>query len=327
MLPTPVLTGRRHGRQGRGFDPRRTSLLNRSRATNLAVLGLTALTFLSALLNVHFYLSQSTLGDPTVLQHPLNMLASLPDLQRNLSHLIIVPGHAIWKGTSPDLRTRVSEWVFQSYDQTDLKESGRLEVFFKHISKAAQLALEDERSLVVFSGGQTQRTSTTTEGESYLRLGLRSGLFHSETFSRATSEGFALDSFQNLVFSIARFHEYTGTYPEKITVVGYEMKRARFVELHRAAIRWPETRFTYIGLDVAGDNFQAQQGERQNGYLPYLQDFYGCHTFLANKRRGRNYAARYPPYYSSCPELGALLSWCPSVHTELFSGALPWLEQ
>jgi hypothetical protein len=39
------------------------------------------------------------------------------------------------------------------------------------------------------------------------------------------------------------------------------MKRARFVELHRAAIQWPESRFTYIGIDMDGDNSQARQGE------------------------------------------------------------------
>ncbi|KAJ7928551.1 hypothetical protein B0H13DRAFT_1967825 [Mycena leptocephala] len=314
MLPTPVSTDRRNG-----FTLRRTWLLNRSRATNLAVLGLAMLASISFLFNVHLYFSSVS---PAPLTPRLNMLASLPNLHYTLNHLIVVPGHAIWKGTNPDLRMRADEWAFRSY-QTN-QESSLLDVFFRHISNAARLALEDERSLVVFSGGQTQRTSTTTEGESYLRLALSAGLFQSETFSRATSEGFALDSFQNLLFSIARFHEYTGAYPEKITVVGYEMKRARFVELHRAAIQWPESRFTYIGIDMDGDNSQARQGERQNGYLPYRADLYGCHTFLANKRRQRNYDARYPPYYLSCPELRPLLSWCPSVHTQLFSGTLPW---
>jgi len=133
-----------------------------------------------------------------------------------------------------------------------------------------------------------------------------------------------MDSYQNLIFSIARFREYTGHYPEKITVIGYEMKRARFVDLHRRAIRWPDTHFTYIGIDVDGDNSAARQGERENGYLPYLSDLYGCHTYLASKRRQRNFDARYPSYYSSCPELWPLLEWCPSVPTKLFSGPLPW---
>ncbi|KAJ6593636.1 hypothetical protein B0H19DRAFT_1215610 [Mycena capillaripes] len=314
MLPRPVLTERRHG-----FTLRRTSLLNRSRATNLAVLGLAVLAFISLLLNVRFYFSSES---PSPFNPPpsLNILASVPDLQHNLNHLIIVPGHAIWKGTDPALRKSVDEWV-HSY-QTN-QQSSHVDAFFQHISTAGRLALEDGRSLLVFSGGRTQRTSTTTEGESYLRLALKS-VFQSESFSRATSEDFALDSFQNLLFSIARFHEYTGAYPHKITIVGLEMKRARFVELHRAAIRWPEARFTYIGIDMDGDNSQARQGERQNGYLPYLSDLYGCHTFLAKKRRDRNYDARYPPYYLSSPQLQPLLGWCPSVHTQLFSDQLPW---
>ncbi|KAJ7497057.1 hypothetical protein FB451DRAFT_213365 [Mycena latifolia] len=316
MLPKPVSTHRRHG-----FSLRRTSLLNRSRATNLAVLGLAALALISLMFNVHLYFFSDGPAHPS-LNPPMTMLASLPDLQHTLNHLIVVPGHAIWKGTNPDLRMRADEWAFQSYQAN--QEPRLLDVFFKHISNAARLALDDERSLVIFSGGQTQPTSTTTEGESYLRLALNAGLFQSETFNRATSEGYALDSFQNLLFSIARFREYTGSYPDKITVVGYEMKRARFHELHRAAIRWPEGNFNYIGIDMDGDNSQARQGEHQNGYLPYLSDLYGCHTYLTNKRRQRNYDARYPPYYISCPELRSLLGWCPKANTQLFNGTLPW---
>jgi hypothetical protein len=91
---------------------------------------------------------------------------------------------------------------------------------------------------------------------------------------------------------------------------------------------------------VDGDNSRARQGEvsrqtvivvsasdlfqHQSGYLPYLSDLYGCHTYLASKRRHRNYDARYPPYYLSCRELRPLLEWCPSDHTQLFSDPLPW---
>jgi hypothetical protein len=45
--------------------------------------------------------------------------------------------------------------------------------------------------------------------------------------ARATVEEFALDSYENLLFSIARFREATGRWPEEITVVGYGMKRRR----------------------------------------------------------------------------------------------------
>jgi hypothetical protein len=83
-------------------------------------------------------------------------------------------------------------------------------------------------------------------------------------FHRATTETSALDSYQNLLFSIARFHEVTGRYPSQITVVGYEMKQRRFQELHRAAIRFPAPLFHYISLEppATGDEVAtAREGE------------------------------------------------------------------
>ena len=218
------------------------------------------------------------------------------------------------------------------------------------IVSSAKLAAKDEKSLLVFSGGQTRPTSTTTEAESYLRLAQASNAFGVSAsmypFARATTEDYALDSYQNLLFSIARFHEYTGRYPVKITVVGYEMKRARFSELHRPAIRWPEDKFEYIGVDPEGEEkTNAAEGEvcsvlayaqvfggpdsmqKQNGYLPYTTDTYGCHSTLLAKRRQRNQFLRFHSYYTSAPELAPLLSWCPSLHSAgsgLYTGDLPW---
>ena len=121
------------------------------------------------------------------------------------------------------------------------------------------------RVLLKCKSGQTKKVSTTTEGESYLRLAQGSGLLpplEQEHFVRVTTEDDALDSFQNLLFSIARFHEYTGHYPSKITVVGFEIKRRRFTELHRAALRWPEAMFHYVGIDVEGEDLTpARNGE------------------------------------------------------------------
>lgn len=123
---------------------------------------------------------------------------------------------------------------------------------------------------IFFQSGQTRSQSTETEADSYLRLALASNLFQTSPspqtqdltpFPRATTENYALDSFQNLLFSIARFHEYTGRWPEKVTVVGYEMKRRRFTELHRGAMRWPIGKFNYVGIDAQGEGNLAQQGE------------------------------------------------------------------
>jgi hypothetical protein len=94
-----------------------------------------------------------------------------------------------------------------------------------------------------------------SEAESYFRLALLSGVFnalpgtfassapsstdahhgipsHVETvssspdprsFERATTEMFALDSFQNLLFSVARFHEFTGSCPLPLPLCAHEL--------------------------------------------------------------------------------------------------------
>lgn len=104
---------------------------------------------------------------------------------------------------------------------------------------------------------------------------------------RMTTENFALDSFENLIFSIGRFREYTEKYPTRITVVGYGMKKNRFEELHAKAIRWPvkgyhggQRRFHYVGIDDDGDNTLQYEGEKIKGYRMFERDMYGCHGIL-----------------------------------------------
>ena len=62
-------------------------------------------------------------------------------------------------------------------------------------------------------------------------------------------EEFARDSYENLLFAVARFYEITGKYPKKITIVGFEYKRERFERVHRRAIRFPKADFHYVGID------------------------------------------------------------------------------
>ena len=96
---------------------------------------------------------------------------------------------------------------------------------------------------------------------------------------RAVTEEYALDSYENVLFSLARFHEITGRWPAKMTVVGYGMKRKRWVmgiglclmagwliscrfeQLHRHVIRFPADRFEYIGIDDEGDTSEHYAGE------------------------------------------------------------------
>ncbi|KAI0708187.1 hypothetical protein C8T65DRAFT_650315 [Cerioporus squamosus] len=335
MLPLPVsfTSSSRHPRRpgSRHYRSTRDVLLTRARITNLGFLLLAGFAAASFLLNLVWYLG----GPDDHAYHPGGPYSAPKGIWQTLAryhtledieHLIVVPGHAIWKGTDLEARLDEDQWVLEPYQ----RGGGRVSAFFRHIAAGAELARDDEHSLLVFSGGQTRPSSTTTEAESYMRLAYISNLLSttSSDVLRATTENYALDSYQNLLFSIARFHEYTGRWPTRITVVGYEMKRRRFTELHRAALRWPVDQFEYVGIDAEGDKETAQQGELQNGYLPYTQDTYGCHDLLLSKRRARNPFMRYHSYYSSAPELGPLLNWCPGPseggQTAIYPGPLPW---
>ena len=53
---------------------------------------------------------------------------------------------------------------------------------------------------------------------------------------RAFTEEHSRDSLENIVFSLCRFYELTGNYPEKLTIVSYDFKEQRFLDVHRAAL-------------------------------------------------------------------------------------------
>ncbi|KIM22970.1 hypothetical protein M408DRAFT_11804 [Serendipita vermifera MAFF 305830] len=117
-------------------------------------------------------------------------------------------------------------------------------------------------------------------------------------------------------------------WPEKITVIGFEMKRRRFEQLHRRALRWPRTTIRILRREQ-----NSTKGEIQYGYQPFTHNLYGCSGQLALERASKNPFARIHPYHSSNPELSPLLDWCPSalatpkadtMESQLYRGPLPW---
>ncbi|KAH9913471.1 uncharacterized protein BXZ73DRAFT_55524 [Epithele typhae] len=359
MLPLPVslssLTAR-GGRLGHRYSRSTHDVLRtRARVTNLSVL-LLALSLPApssqplVLLCLVVFLrprprvqapqrrSRGHMGTRRAVRTPWAMWETVARDRKleGLDHLVLVPGHAVWTGNSVEEGLDEDHWILEPYQ----RGGGRVQAFVRHILAASDIARADTHALLVFSGGQTRLAATSTEAESYLRLAHLSSLLPSASSPaasphtpvlRATTEEHALDSFQNLLFSLARFREYTGRWPARVTVVGYEMKRRRFAELHRAALRWPADRFEYVGIDPDGeDAATAAQGELQNGYKPYREDLYGCHGVLLAKRRSRNPFSRFHSYYSSTPEIGPLLNWCPGRpdggQTEIYPGPLPWDE-
>ena len=129
------------------------------------------------------------------------------------------------------------------------------------------------------------------------------------------------------LFSICRFREVTGRYPEKITMVSFTFKETRFVTMHAASLRWPLENFIFIGVDpdasTGFDLAASTQGELENAAKPFESDPYGCHSkVLIEKRKSRDPFHRTAPYPLTCPEMKDILSFC---GPELISPEkLPW---
>lgn len=106
---------------------------------------------------------------------------------------------------------------------------------------------------------------------------------------RMTTEGYALDTYQNLVYSIARFREVTNHYPQRITVIDNQLHEKRFKELHTKAVRWPAQhmygahhRFNFIGFEDKNANTREEyRHEAEHELALFDKDMYGCHGVLS----------------------------------------------
>jgi len=205
---------------------------------------------------------------------------------------------------------------------------GEHETFIAHILAGAMMVDQRPRAMLMFSGGMTSH-SAFTEAEGYAKV------FHSlgirwETFNRYELENWATDSYQNLLFSILRFQQVCGHYPESITVITHAFKEDRFVDLHAPAIRWPSERFRVQGINppfTKAELRETQEGEEARAFTPFSNDPYGVQPSLANKRRARNWDPHMVTELSSQvePEVAQLLVYegGPSGR-DVFPHKLPW---
>ncbi|RPA70952.1 hypothetical protein BJ508DRAFT_319991 [Ascobolus immersus RN42] len=202
--------------------------------------------------------------------------------------------------------------------------------YVKHIKAGVEAALKDKEALLVFSGGETEESvGPRSEGGSYFELADALGLITEELLPRVTTEWHALDSYQNLLFSIARFHEYTNNYPSKITVISHDFKKHRFVDVHRKAVGFPEERFEFIGIDPPVMSTDAAEGVKKSEGKTVEQweaDPYACDEtgVLVEKRKTRGWSRRGDGYWDRCEEMRELLTFCPSGGVKWFEGSLPW---
>jgi len=249
-------------------------------------------------------------------------------------HLIIVAGHGISK-TINEVPTEVNKWNIKSFQTEEIN------TFISHIITGILIAKYNKNSTLIFSGGQTQNVAgPLTEGQSYWYIANAMHWLDLENIKeRATSEEFARDSYENLIFSICRYHEFTGKYPKFITLISYPYKHYRFFNLHREAIKYPEDKFQFVGMtyDLIEDGTPSvifpskiteipddlPDFELNHSISNFKTDPYGCKGVLLQKKKDRNPFNRYSSYSSSCPELKEILEYC---NTNEIKKEIQWNE-
>ncbi|KAL2006917.1 hypothetical protein VTN00DRAFT_9585 [Thermoascus crustaceus] len=217
----------------------------------------------------------------------------------NCNHLIIVCCHAIYLG-GPKHGFSEDEWLIEPF------QKGETPTFIEHIRAGIrELAKLGPRGVLVFSGGPTKKDRTDlSEGESYLNLARENNFFASSLSdndndnkinpAHIITDPHATDSYQNVLFSLLRFRLYTGTYPDRITLVTHEFKRRRFLECHFPAVGWPSqpSRVRIVGINPPPEITTPESliaGEEKSGIGLWRGDRYGVGAELMGKRRKRGW--------------------------------------
>lgn len=238
-----------------------------------------------------------------------------------LENLVLVAGHAVYVADNFNDPASDNSWFLRVFQR------GEPPFYIEHIRNGVDFAADDPKALLVFSGGQTRyEAGPKSEAQSYWMVADHfNWWWRADVRLRATTEEFARDSFENLLFSICRFYECCATYPQKVTVVSWGFKKERF-ELHRKAIHFPKSRFIFKGVNNPVDLDSAMQGESDAVKL-LRHDPYGVKEdkdYLGDKKRRQNPFNRQQPYLVSCSQLAGLL-----LHRgpDYFDGELPWPKE
>lgn len=254
----------------------------------------------------------------------------------SLKNLIILPCHSVWS-PGPSNGISRNEWSLQLFQ---LEGNDHL-CFVDHVKKSLDELKSDKNALLIISGGQTKKDSgPKSEAYSYYQLAL--ALCEDiSLLDRIGLEEFARDSFENVLFLICRFYEYEERYPLKVTVVGFEFKRERFVKFHLLeALSYPEENVSYIGNapDPQGEEDERakyfenlEASEMKHALAHFQKDWYGTSEFLLNKKRQRNPFKRIHGYGSSNQQLLPLFAQISDHGSSLDSKAIkelvafPWV--
>jgi hypothetical protein len=172
------------------------------------------------------------------------------------SCLIIVCGHAIFHGSDP---RREDHWALQKFQRASASKPSEHTTFLQHIQESISIVNSSKQDdhLIVFSGGATYPSHPElSEAKGYLNAAtwLVSRFFSQYAnllLTKFAVEEYATDTFQNILFSILKFHEVKQRYPAEIIVVTHAFKSHR-IQLHRDAIAWTKP-FRIHGIDPQFD--------------------------------------------------------------------------
>ncbi|MBM3788505.1 MAG: hypothetical protein FJW30_29570 [Acidobacteria bacterium] len=230
-----------------------------------------------------------------------------------LRNLVVVAGHAICKEPRDPLNE--SNWVLLDFQKNEVH------CYVEHVEAGVRTAAADPSALLVFSGGYSRaEAGPRSEAQSYYWIADHYGWYGApEVRNRAITEEFSRDSYENLLCSICRFREYAGSFPEHVTFVSWELKRARF-DLHRRTMCWPAARFTYLGPNNPPGYERALSAETRNR-AAYERDPYSASPEFRAKRDSRNPFRRTAGYLEVCPALRGLIE---HEGPDLYAGPLPW---
>lgn len=227
----------------------------------------------------------------------------------SLTHAIVVCGHAIYHGgprLSPPCDAELDRhWLLQPFQKGEGKH------YISHVRAGVELASQHAGSLLIFSGGQTRFPSILSEAQGYHDVATVFNFWgQHDVRGRVTTEEFSRDSFDNVLFGIARFHECVGVFPRSLTLVSWSFKQERFT-IHATAIRWPLSSFRFLGVGLPDELEKARAAEAATLSKFQKDPFgYGYHdTMLGKKKNARNPYRRQNGYAQSCPSMAPLLQW------------------
>ena len=244
-------------------------------------------------------------------------------------NLIVVAGHAPFRAEVeivPEHPEKDDAWVLQPFQR------GEPPLYIEHIRHGVSLLAADPAALLIFSGGYTRKEAGLrwSEAETYAAIArhfkwwtANENASRQDVAPRVATEDFSRDSFENLLFSVCRFQQAVGQYPQTVTVVSWTFKQARF-DLHRASIRFPPARFRFQGSNQPITLETALHGEAVT-FREFVENKYGSSGKLVQKRASRNPFNRQHDF-RSCPGLENFFDFIenPENGAKDFPERLPW---